>query len=377
MVSLESDELHSLKTNNSARSSNGIRGLKSNRRARRILGSAFAIGVLAFGVYVISGQSGELGGSLELIESAQWPYIVVAIFAEGASVLAFGIFTILLLRTRLLRTGFFHPVAISIATTTINNCVPGGTAFSSIYSFREYRQMGADSIFDSWVIISTNLLSGAGLAVLALIGVFDSIRSSEFLDLILVIPGVLVVMVGLSWLISSPSILIKIIRPSLGLTYRLIRLPRGGIGEVDALCQSFQETRPTLRRVLLATFVATLNWVFDASVLVLAYYAINQSIPWRGLLLAYGAGQLAANLPITPGGLGVVEGSLSIALVAYGGAQESAVAAVLIYRLISFWMTIPIGWGAYLWTSFARRRSSTPIAESLPVEILNGDLNES
>jgi len=37
---------------------------------------------------------------------------------------------------------------------------------------------------------------------------------------------------------------------------------------------------------------------------------------WKGLLLAYGAGQLAADLPITPGGLGVVEGSLTIALVA-------------------------------------------------------------
>ena len=41
--------------------------------------------------------------------------------------------------------------------------------------------------------------------------------------------------------------------------------------------------------------------------------------------------QLAANLPITPGGLGVVEGSLTIALVAYGGGRDSTVAAVLLY----------------------------------------------
>ncbi len=76
----------------------------------------------------------------------------------------------------------------------------------------------------------------------------------------------------------------------------------------------------------------------------MAFLAVGSPVPWRGLLLAYGAGQLAANLPITPGGLGVVEGSLTIALVAYGGAQTSTVAAVLLYRIISFWASLPVGW---------------------------------
>jgi uncharacterized protein (TIRG00374 family) len=70
-------------------------------------------------------------------------------------------------------------------------------------------------------------------------------------------------------------------------------------------------------------------------------------VPWRGLLLAYGAGQLASSLPVTPGGLGVVEGSLTVALVAFGGAEASTVAAVLLYRVLSFWAMLPIGWGAW------------------------------
>ena len=40
--------------------------------------------------------------------------------------------------------------------------------------------------------------------------------------------------------------------------------------------------------------------------------AVHAPVPWRGILLAYGAGQLAVNLPVTPGGLGVVEGSLTV-----------------------------------------------------------------
>ena len=59
------------------------------------------------------------------------------------------------------------------------------------------------------------------------------------------------------------------------------------------------------------------------------FLAIHAPIPWKGLLLAYGAGQLAATLPITPGGLGVVEGSITVALVAFGGAETSTAYAVL------------------------------------------------
>jgi uncharacterized protein (TIRG00374 family) len=97
---------------------------------------------------------------------------------------------------------------------------------------------------------------------------------------------------------------------------------------------------------------AMANWLFDVGCLVFAFLAVGADIPWRALLLAYAAGQLATNLPITPGGLGVVEGSLTIALVAYGGAQASTVAAVLLYRLMSFWALLPAGyisWGLVTW----------------------------
>jgi uncharacterized protein (TIRG00374 family) len=75
--------------------------------------------------------------------------------------------------------------------------------------------------------------------------------------------------------------------------------------------------------------------------------------------LAYAAGQLAANLPITPGGLGVVEGSLTIALVAYGGGQASTVAAVLVYRLISFWALLPPGWVCWGVCSWVLRKADS------------------
>jgi uncharacterized protein (TIRG00374 family) len=79
---------------------------------------------------------------------------------------------------------------------------------------------------------------------------------------------------------------------------------------------------------------------------------------------------LATTLPITPGGLGAVEGSLTVALVTFGGAQASTVAAVLLYRLISFWLVVPVGWVA--WSALAvagrgRRKVLAPTPEVSPV----------
>jgi hypothetical protein len=81
------------------------------------------------------------------------------------------------------------------------------------------------------------------------------------------------------------------------------------------------------------------------------------------LLIAYAAGQLATLLPITPGGLGVTEGSMAVTLAAYGGGMAAAVAAVLLYRLITYWAVLPAGGICYL---SLRRRHSLVIPAPAP-----------
>jgi len=102
--------------------------------------------------------------------------------------------------------------------------------------------------------------------------------------------------------------------------------------------------------------LALLSWLADCVCLTAAFQAVGASAPWPGLVLAYGASQLAACLPVLPGGLGLVEGSLAVGLVAYGGHRSVTVAAVVLYRALSFWILLPIGWG--VWAVLARRASS-------------------
>jgi len=97
-----------------------------------------------------------------------------------------------------------------------------------------------------------------------------------------------------------------------------------------------------------AFILMTVSWLTDVAVLALAFVALHSTPPWTGLLLAYCAGQIAASMPVTPGGIGVVEGSITLALVAFGGAETITLAAVLLYRLIAYWGCIPAGGLAWL-----------------------------
>jgi uncharacterized membrane protein YbhN (UPF0104 family) len=56
-----------------------------------------------------------------------------------------------------------------------------------------------------------------------------------------------------------------------------------------------------------------------------------------------------------------VEGSLTIGLVAYGGAEASSVAAVLVYRVLSFWLPLLVGWIVAARIALLDRRQPSPV----------------
>jgi hypothetical protein len=98
-----------------------------------------------------------------------------------------------------------------------------------------------------------------------------------------------------------------------------------------------------------------INWLADAAVLVVSIRATGGPVPWHDLLLVYGSGVAAQSLNITPGGLGIAEGTLSLALVATGLRASQALAAVLLYRLASFWLVAIAGWLVFLWLRHRQR----------------------
>jgi hypothetical protein len=92
----------------------------------------------------------------------------------------------------------------------------------------------------------------------------------------------------------------------------------------------------------------------DAGLLAACFGLAGLPVPWRGLLFAYAAGQLAGRLVPLPGGLG--------ALTLTGTRPAAAAAAVIVYRVAGYWAVGAAGTA----TAATRRRRSCGLGAKLP-----------
>jgi uncharacterized protein (TIRG00374 family) len=106
------------------------------------------------------------------------------------------------------------------------------------------------------------------------------------------------------------------------------------------------------------------NWLLDAACLWVCLAAFGAVVQPGLVLTAYGAANLLGLLPITPGGLGVVEGVLMPALVAFGVGGAVAVLGVLAWRVLQFWLPIPVGGAAYVALRVADLRAGRDLSAS-------------
>lgn len=336
-----------------------------------------AIGLVAVGVaaWVISGKTDELRSVGDYLDRLRWWWLAVAVLAEGACYGALSALQRRLLRAGGVRVPPARMLGITLAGSAIQNSFPAGSVIYLAYLFRQFRRRGADDLLAAWVLVAFNLVTFAALALLAGVGLALAFGAGSSFDLVETIIGVLIVAVVFALIVIERRRLLPYAVQAVRLSQRTFHRPhherrpedvvRGWMDELATITPS----RPVWVR---AAVMGMANWLADLSCLALSFYAVGVGVPWRGLVLAYGAGQLASALPITPGGLGAVEGSITVALVNFGGGGTSTVAAVLLYRLVSYWLMLPVGWGAWATLSWAGR-SSAPFEQSVKFEA-SGDL---
>ncbi len=81
--------------------------------------------------------------------------------------------------------------------------------------------------------------------------------------------------------------------------------------------------------------------------------AFGRSVPIASIAVVYLTGSAIGSLIPTPGGIGAVEAALTAGLTATGVPGAVAVSAVLLFRLLTFWLPVPVGWAAL---SFLERK---------------------
>lgn len=315
------------------------------RRAWPYIRFVLGLALAALALWVIGGHRDELQGLSSVLDHVHWVWLVLAVVVEAGSLVAFAGMQYRLLEAGGVRSPAGPLVAMTVGAQAMNNSLPGGAAFAAVYGFRWYRRFGADDPIAAWVLIGTGVAAALSLALLAAAGAAVAAELGASLGLVPVIVGVLVVTVAVAALFVYERPLALLVNWGVRICRRLTGRPHGDVVEqIDHVIERITVVRLSWRAMGVVLGWGLVNWVLDCACFAMTFLAIGAPIPWKGLLLAYGAGQLAANLPITPGGLGAVEGSITIALVFFGGSRTTTVEAVLIYRLISFWLVTLVGW---------------------------------
>jgi len=93
---------------------------------------------------------------------------------------------------------------------------------------------------------------------------------------------------------------------------------------------------------------ASLNWLLDAASLWCFVAAFGHTVNPVELFAAYGIANVAGALPISPGGLGVVDSIAPLLLIGFGVTRSVATLGVIGWRLVNFWLPIPTGAAAYV-----------------------------
>lgn len=339
------------------------------RRAWPVLRIVIGLAAVGLAAYVVSGKTEELSGVTGYLHHLQWWWLIVAVTAE---ILSYGALSSL--QRRLLRAGKVRVPAgnmfgITVAAAAIQNSFPGGGVVFLAYLYRQFRRRGADDLLAAWVVAAFNIVTFIALGLLSAVGLALAFGAGSTNDLVLVILITVAVSLLLAIVVVERRRLVPHVTRAVRLSQRLFRWPHHETPApqlVESWTAELGAVSPS-RSVWARSFVMGFsNWLADMSCLVLSFFAVGVGVPWRGLLLAYAAGQLATTLPITPGGLGAAEGALTIGLVNFGGGTDATVAAVLLYRLVSFWMMLPIGWVAWGGLTVQARRARDAGREQVP-----------
>lgn len=326
-------------------------------RSRRAAGALAALLVSALAMRVVVGGHGQLGQAAQLVSHPLLGWVSVAVVCELLSYVAYAAGQRRLLNAVGRPLSLRWLASLSVAAQCLSNFLPAGYVLANLLNFRELRRRELKTSETAWVLLMSSLLYVGALGVLAIAGsqIAGSRGGSAVADLRLAACAAL----ALALLCGVAALLLA----RRGQLERLLGQRGGRLGA------RLSRMKLTRRDVTASSGFFLGGWAADAACLAATFYAVGGTPPWGVFLMGYCAAQLVSFLPITPGGLGLVEGSLALTLAAGGVAGRHVLAAVLLYRLISYWGTLPAGALGYLAVRRNGARLAEPLPEAAPLEL--------
>jgi len=275
-----------------------------------------------------------LVGALTQLRAPRWHWVAGALAAEIASMGMYARMQRALLRGAGTKVPIGKHVAMAYAAHSLSATLPGGPVFSTTFNFQQMRGFGASSAVASWCIALSGALSAGALVVIGTVGGVLARSSGSWHTLLIYGVGALLLAVAVRQVAQHPEWLDRPARGLLGGVNRFRRRPPDhGQDRLSSFVEQLRSVRVHPASFALAVVLAVANWLFDALCLWMCCVAVGaDGLTATKLVVAYCAGMAAASVPMVAGGL----------------TSTFAVAAVVLYRLISFGFIIGAGWLVWL-----------------------------
>jgi uncharacterized protein (TIRG00374 family) len=328
---------------------------------RRYLKAAAPLLIAGVSLYVLLPKLLSVFASWHSLSHLEWPFAVLVVASEATSYVCLWELDRIALATR----GWFPIACAQLSGNALGRIVPGS---ATPFTVEMLRTAGVDTGEAAAAFTASTLLQIATalalpiVALPAILGgapVNHNLLAAAYLG-----AGVLVLLLAVGAVAFATDRPLEIVGSSiqwvLNVTVRRRR-------HVDGLPKELLSDRDFIRATLAERWKAALaaavaNTGFDYLALLFALRAVGATPRPSLVVLAYAAAEVLTNVPFTPGGLGFVEAGLVGMLTLAGVSGPDALAATLLYRLVSYWIPIPAGGVTYI--LFRRRYHPLPLPKS-------------
>jgi uncharacterized protein (TIRG00374 family) len=314
-------------------------------RRRWSVGRALLLTITGICLYLFAPSIAEVFAAWDKLGEVHPVAIPFILAAEVGSFASMWVLQRIALRTH----GWFAVVNTQLASNSFNRVTPGGGATGTALQVRMLSDAGFDAAKSAAGLTAQSLLVAAVLVAMPVFALPAIIAGTN-------VPGSLAAAVWIGLVVFAG---IAAIGTLLLATHRPVELLGNGI---QRMVNVFRRHRPPVRdlgrrllherddiratmgsRWVEAVAAAVGRWAFEYLALLLTLYAIDATPnPWL-VLLAFVAASTLGMIPFSPGGLGFVEAGLTATLALSGVSAGEAVLATLVFRLVSFWLPLPIG----------------------------------
>jgi len=328
-------------------------GHSPRRLVWRLLYLVVILGSLAGLAWLVATQHDELGRAIAGVAHARLKPVVFAVVCERVSMFAYARVQVRLLRAGGQRLTLSDAIGIVFAGNALSVTVPvAGPGLAVAFTYRELDRREIRHHAAAFALAVSGVLSTVSLAVIVAAGLLVSGNPVAavlgLVPAVAVVGGIAAVLLGLrvpAWRRRLERAAVRCVRVAQRLRRKSGEPPETVVASALRQLAELHLRRRDWVMVVVLTF---LNWLGDAACLTLSIRAAGLHCPLRDLLLVWSAGQAAGGISFTPGGVGIVEAALIAAMVGVGLHAAGAAVAVMIYRLISLWLLLLVGWIFYL-----------------------------